>query len=78
MYIVLLKYAKTLEVVSCDEALLEINNQSSPEQMATKIRKEIYQATGCTASVGIGKRINLVLDPQKSLSHMLHPISCRR
>ena len=43
------------QAVSCDEALLDISgtNNVDPEVLASKIRKEIFDTTGCTASAGI-------------------------
>jgi DNA repair protein REV1 len=49
--------------VSVDEALLEIGSHitalddGQEEVLATKIRDEIRQATGCEASIGIGANI---------------------
>lgn len=58
-----------MQAVSVDEALLEVGSHFTKEQsqgqeeqvetMATKIRDEIRQATGCEASVGIGSNILL-------------------
>lgn len=43
------------QAVSCDEAFLDISgtNNVDPEVLASKIRKEIFDTTGCTASAGI-------------------------
>ena len=51
--------------MSVDEALLEIGshittpNSEQEEALASKIRSEIEQATGCQVSVGIGPNILL-------------------
>lgn len=44
-----------MQAVSCDEAFLDISgaNKVDPEVLASKIRKEIFDTTGCTASAGI-------------------------
>ncbi|KAF3794298.1 DNA repair protein [Nymphaea thermarum] len=43
------------EAVSCDEAFLDVTDLvgQDSEQMASIIRKEIFETTGCTASAGI-------------------------
>ncbi|XP_059591918.1 DNA repair protein REV1 isoform X4 [Vitis vinifera] len=43
------------EAVSCDEAFLEVmdSKEGDPELLASIIRKEIFETTGCTASAGI-------------------------
>lgn len=51
--------------MSVDEALLEVGSHiTTPDSgqedaLATKIRDEIRQATGCEASIGIGSNILL-------------------
>lgn len=44
-----------IQAVSCDEAYLDVTHSKveDPELLASSIRKEIYETTGCTASVGI-------------------------
>lgn len=44
-----------VQAVSCDEAFLDVTDSKveNPELLALLIRKEIYETTGCTASVGI-------------------------
>lgn len=60
MYRVFMKYTTKIQVVSCDEALLEVTTSAmEPANLAKAIRIDIYQATGCTASVGIGHNILL-------------------
>ncbi|KAI8351783.1 hypothetical protein EDC96DRAFT_518444 [Choanephora cucurbitarum] len=64
-YEILFSYADELQAVSVDEALLEIGshittpNSEQEEALASKIRSEIEQATGCQVSVGIGPNILL-------------------
>jgi len=63
------KYADEMQAVSVDEALLEVGSHfSQPDQhsqeerqeaLATEIRNEIRQATGCEASIGVGSNILL-------------------
>lgn len=44
-----------MQALSCDEAFLDISgtDKVDPEVLASKIRKEIFDTTGCTASAGI-------------------------
>lgn len=48
-------YNSFLQAVSCDEAFLDTTylEGEDPEILASKIRKEIFETTGCTASTGI-------------------------
>jgi DNA repair protein REV1 len=52
-----------MQAVSVDEALLDVgthittSDDGQEEALATKIRDEIRQATGCEASIGIGSNI---------------------
>lgn len=55
------EYGGTVEQVSCDEAYVEIwlhedsgSVQNEVKDIAQRIRREIYRATECTASIGIG------------------------
>ncbi|XP_049932652.1 DNA repair protein REV1 [Nymphaea colorata] len=54
-YSILHKHCNKIQAVSCDEAFLDVTDLvgHDPEQMASIIRKEIFETTGCTASVGI-------------------------
>ncbi|XP_024021251.1 DNA repair protein REV1 isoform X2 [Morus notabilis] len=54
-YNILHKHCKTVQAVSCDEAFLDVTNLEGedPEHLASTIRKEIFETTGCTASAGI-------------------------
>ncbi|WCJ17827.1 DNA-directed DNA polymerase [Euphorbia peplus] len=54
-YDVLHKHCSKVQAVSCDEAFLDITELGGedPEYLASKIRKEIFETTGCTASAGI-------------------------
>ena len=44
-----------VQAVSCDEAFLDItdSDEKDPELLASVIRREIFETTGCTASAGI-------------------------
>ena len=71
MYKTFLRYTTTIQVVSCDEALLDISSlvqrlkeaklstSQAVETIAAAIRKEIIDATGCPCSTGIGENILL-------------------
>eukprot|EP00850_Spirogloea_muscicola_P009346 SM000052S17738 [mRNA] locus=s52:446247:455495:+ [translate_table: standard] len=39
--------------LSCDEAFLDVTGLGDPEAIAHKIRHEIFEYTGCTASAGV-------------------------
>ncbi|GAA5963651.1 hypothetical protein JCM3765_003531 [Sporobolomyces pararoseus] len=65
-YDILLAHADFLEAVSMDEVLLEVKvaptisrDQDPALELAHKIRSEIYEATGCHASIGISHNILL-------------------
>lgn len=59
------RYAGEIKPVSVDEAFLEVGahiteaNAGQEELLATEIRDEIRNTTGCEASVGIGSNILL-------------------
>lgn len=42
-----------VQAVSCDEAFLDVTGQGDPIDIATSIRREIFDATQCSASAGI-------------------------
>ncbi|GAY48639.1 hypothetical protein CUMW_113230 [Citrus unshiu] len=54
-YDILHKHCDKVQAVSCDEAFLDVTNLEGEnhEFLASKIRKEIFETTGCTASIGI-------------------------
>ena len=52
-------YSHDIEAVSCDEMLVDLTDVlnetgATAFQLATVLRKEIFEKTRCTASVGIG------------------------
>lgn len=51
---ILFSHSAVVQVLSCDEALLDISGLGDAEGMAQEIRSEILQSTGCPASAGIG------------------------
>lgn len=63
LYDILMAYSHEIEAVSCDEAYIDVSEtleeDESPTQLAEKIRGEIKESTGCTASVGIGANVLL-------------------
>lgn len=59
VYRILLKYTQAVQPVSCDEAFLDITGLGDPEAIAASIRNDIFKATQCTASAGIGPNILL-------------------
>lgn len=54
VYKILLKATACVQPVSCDEAYLDVTGLGSVEDIAAGIRQQIEDATGCTASAGIG------------------------
>ena len=54
MYRILLKATACVQPVSCDEAYLDVTGLGDPQDVASSIRQQIFEATGCTASAGIG------------------------
>lgn len=55
-------YTHNIEALSCDEALVDATNLLvelgvTSDDLARAIREDIKEKTGCTASVGMGKRI---------------------
>ncbi|KAF3435497.1 hypothetical protein FNV43_RR22586 [Rhamnella rubrinervis] len=54
-YNILHKHCERVQAVSCDEAFLDVTylDGEDPELLASTIRKEIFESTGCTASAGI-------------------------
>ncbi|KAH8833580.1 hypothetical protein DL96DRAFT_1456120 [Flagelloscypha sp. PMI_526] len=68
-YTILMTHADDLQAVSVDEALIEVTNAVAGENsqpssdpakdFAEKLRANIFQATSCTVSIGIGPNILL-------------------
>ena len=54
LFKVITKYSKKLEILSCDEAFVDVSGQGDPNKIAKELRQEIYNQTGCSASIGIG------------------------
>ncbi|OMO63318.1 DNA-repair protein, UmuC-like protein [Corchorus olitorius] len=54
-YNILHNHCNKIQAVSCDEAFLDVTDSEGkdPQVLASEIRKEIFEATGCTASAGI-------------------------
>ncbi|GAB4852853.1 hypothetical protein Ancab_017050 [Ancistrocladus abbreviatus] len=54
-YDILHNHCNKVQAISCDEAFLDITDseEKDPAVLASVIRKEIFKATGCTASAGI-------------------------
>ncbi|KAF9621992.1 hypothetical protein IFM89_029212 [Coptis chinensis] len=54
-YDILHKYCSRVQAVSCDEAFLDVTDRvdEDAEHIASVIRQEIFEATGCTASAGV-------------------------
>ncbi|CAG7873249.1 unnamed protein product [Brassica rapa] len=55
-YDILHRHCRKVQAVSCDEAFLDVSDlrDVEPEFLASTIRKEILDTTGCSASAGIG------------------------
>ena len=54
MYKILLQATACVQPVSCDEAYLDVTGLGDPSEVAASVRQQIFEATGCTASAGIG------------------------
>ncbi|KAI3986972.1 hypothetical protein MKX01_039907 [Papaver californicum] len=54
-YDILHKHCNKVQAVSCDEAFLDVTDREDedPERLASRIRQEIVDTTGCTASAGV-------------------------
>ncbi|KAI3413115.1 uncharacterized protein J3R85_016475 [Psidium guajava] len=54
-YSILHKHCATVQAVSCDEAFLDVTDSEvqDPQLLASIIRREVFETTGCTASAGI-------------------------
>ncbi|XP_030475522.2 DNA repair protein REV1 [Syzygium oleosum] len=54
-YSILHKHCTTVQAVSCDEAFLDVADSEveDPQLLASIIRREVFETTGCTASAGI-------------------------
>ncbi|XP_036814496.1 DNA repair protein REV1 isoform X1 [Oncorhynchus mykiss] len=64
MYETLASYTHNIEALSCDEALVDCSALlaelgATPEELASAIRTDVRERTGCTASVGMGSNILL-------------------
>uniref|UniRef100_A0A4W5NAN1 DNA repair protein REV1 n=1 Tax=Hucho hucho TaxID=62062 RepID=A0A4W5NAN1_9TELE len=64
MYETLASYTHNIEALSCDEALVDgsallVELGATPEELASAIRTDVRERTGCTASVGMGSNILL-------------------
>lgn len=64
MYETLASYTHDIEALSCDEVLIDATSvikelDISPHDLASAIRADIEEKTGCCASVGIGSNILL-------------------
>ncbi|XP_042508382.1 DNA repair protein REV1 isoform X3 [Macadamia integrifolia] len=58
-YDILHKHCNKVQAVSCDEAFLDVMDleDGDPEHLASTIRLEIVETTGCTASAGIAENM---------------------
>jgi DNA repair protein REV1 len=54
VYSILLQHTKQVQPLSCDEAYLDVTGLGDPGLIAVQIRKQVLEATGCSASIGIG------------------------
>lgn len=54
VYRILLSTTACVQPISCDEAWLDVTGLGDPLKIAADVREAIWQATGCTASAGIG------------------------
>ena len=66
LYRILVEHCDNIQPISCDEAFIDVSSQfqlslsaENVKTYAMKIKKEIFDATGCNASIGISKNILL-------------------
>ncbi|KAI4892709.1 hypothetical protein NFI96_015304, partial [Prochilodus magdalenae] len=64
MYETLASYTYNIEALSCDEALVDATTLLAelgvtPDELASAIRADVMEKTGCSASVGMGSNILL-------------------
>ncbi|GAX76094.1 hypothetical protein CEUSTIGMA_g3537.t1 [Chlamydomonas eustigma] len=57
VYRILVRHTSCVQPLSCDEALLDVTGLGDAEEIARRIRHEIYQSSKCTASAGVGPNI---------------------
>ncbi|GJM96264.1 hypothetical protein PR202_ga13084 [Eleusine coracana subsp. coracana] len=61
------KYCNKVQALSCDEAFLDMTEclHDNPEEVTRRIRSEIFYATKCTASAGIGHTVSAKLNSKE-------------
>ncbi|KAI9004798.1 hypothetical protein BC832DRAFT_67826 [Gaertneriomyces semiglobifer] len=65
LYQILHRYADEIQPCSCDEALIDVSSQitnvgtGQEVELARQMRRDIKEATGCNASIGISENILL-------------------
>ncbi|GJM97614.1 hypothetical protein PR202_ga14551 [Eleusine coracana subsp. coracana] len=61
------KYCNKVQALSCDEAFLDMTEclHDNPEEVTWRIRSEIFDATKCTASAGIGHTVSAKLSSKE-------------
>ena len=64
LYDVVAKYTLEIQAVSCDEMLVDLttllqDTKSSATDVVENLRQEVFESTGCTASVGLGPNVLL-------------------
>ncbi|EFJ32197.1 hypothetical protein SELMODRAFT_407478 [Selaginella moellendorffii] len=59
LYEILHRHSPLVQAISCDEAYLDVSGMGDPASIASAIRREIFEATRCTASAGISANILL-------------------
>ena len=66
MYDILMRYTRKIQCCSVDEAILDVSSyfnaasrESDALRLAERVRADIFAATQCTASIGIGHNILL-------------------
>jgi len=59
IYRIFFKYTHQVQPVSCDEAYLEFVAEVDGVELANRLRAEIFGATGCRSSAGVGNSMLL-------------------
>ncbi|RMX65532.1 hypothetical protein DD238_004915 [Peronospora effusa] len=76
IYDIFFSHTPFVQAVSCDEAFLEFGKETDGMAMAKTIRQEIFEQTGCAASVGVSFNILLAkLSSQKAKPDGIYQVS---
>eukprot|EP00742_Colponemidia_sp_Colp-10_P008026 GILJ01008660.1.p1 GENE.GILJ01008660.1~~GILJ01008660.1.p1 ORF type:complete len:744 (-),score=139.86 GILJ01008660.1:165-2396(-) len=76
VYAILFRVTDRVQAVSCDEAYMDVRGVEEPLHLAESLRRQIFEATACTASIGIGPNQLLArIATKKAKPNGLHVIT---